>query len=103
MDPAIRSQFHPDPGLTYLDTATYGLPPERALRAMQAAEDEWRAGTGVWVEWDKQSEGARQAFARLINTKPANVALLPSASVGVGVVAAALPRGTELVSLGLSH
>jgi selenocysteine lyase/cysteine desulfurase len=98
VDPTIRAQFHPDPGLTFLDTATYGLPPERALRAMQAAEDEWRAGTGVWVEWDKQSERARQAFARLINTKGANVALLPSASVGVGVISAALNPGDRVVT-----
>ena len=98
VDPTIRAQFHPDPGLTYLDTATYGLPPEASLRAIQEAEAEWRAGTGVWVEWDKQSDRARQAFARLINTKPSRVALLPSASVGVGVISAALNPGDRVVT-----
>ena len=98
MDPTIRAQFHPDPGLTYLDTATYGLPPEASLRAIQEAEAEWRAGTGVWVEWDRQSDRARQAFARLMHVNPNRVALIPAASVGVAVVAAALQPGDRVVT-----
>lgn len=90
--------FHPDPGLTYLDTATYGLPPEPTVRAMRVAHDAWVDGTGRWVEWDKQSERARAAFARLMSVAAARVALLPSVSVGVGVVAAALePRDRVVV------
>ena len=98
METAIRAQFHPDPGLTYLDTATYGLPPDRALKALKAAEDEWTRGTGTWTDWDRQSERARQAFGHLIHTTPARVALLPAASVGVGVVAAALSPGDKVVT-----
>jgi selenocysteine lyase/cysteine desulfurase len=98
VDPSIRAQFHPEPGLVYLDTATYGLPPERALRALKKAEAEWAAGTGVWVEWDRQSDRARTAFARLIRAAPARVALLPAASVGVGVVAAALRPGDRVIT-----
>lgn len=98
MDPAIRAQFHPDPGLTYLDTATYGLPPDRALEALKRAENEWRGGTGVWVEWDQQSTRAREAFARLMHVTPACAALLPAASVGVAVVAAALNPGDRVVT-----
>lgn len=98
MDPQIRAQFHPEPGLTYLDTATYGLPPDRAVEALQRAEEEWRAGTGVWVEWDRQSGRAREAFARLMHVAPTRVALLPAASVGVGVVAAALQPGDRVVT-----
>lgn len=97
MDPSIRAQFHPEPGLTYLDTATYGLPPERSLRALQEAEAEWARGTGMWVEWDRQSDRARRAFARLIGAATARVALLPAASVGVGVVAAALRPGDRVL------
>jgi selenocysteine lyase/cysteine desulfurase len=100
VDPAIRAQFHPDPGLTYLDTATYGLPPDRALAALQQAEDVWTRGTGVWVEWDRQSDRARTAFACLMGTTPSRVALLPAASVGVGVVAAALQPGDRVVTPG---
>lgn len=89
--------FHPAPGLTYLDTATYGLPPEPTLRVMREALDAWQAGTAGWVEWDRQSERARAAFARLIGAPPSRVALLPSVSVGVGMVAAALRPGDRVV------
>jgi len=98
VDPGIRAQFHPDPGLTYLDTATYGLPPDATMRAMRDAEDAWRAGTGVWVEWDKEAERARTAFGRLMKVAPARVALLPSVSVGMGVVSAALQPGDRVVA-----
>jgi selenocysteine lyase/cysteine desulfurase len=98
MDPEIRRLFHPAPGLTYLDTATYGLPPDPTTEAMRAAHDEWIDGTGTWVDWDRQSERARTAFARLMRVAPSRVALLPSVSVGVGVVAAALQAGERVVA-----
>jgi selenocysteine lyase/cysteine desulfurase len=97
VDPSIRALFHPDPGLTYLDTATYGLPPEPTLRAMREAEDAWQAGTASWIEWDKQAERARAAFGRLIGASSSRVALVPSVSTGVGVVAADLAPGDRVV------
>jgi kynureninase len=39
---AARAEF--DAELTYLDTATMGLPPRRSWRALQQALAEWRAG-----------------------------------------------------------
>ncbi len=97
MDPSIRALFHPDPGLTYLDTATYGLPPEPTMRVLREALDTWQAGTASWVEWDRQSERARTAFARLIGVAPARVALQTSVAVGVGMVASALEPGDRVV------
>ncbi len=97
VDPSILAMFHRDPGLTYLDTATYGLPPEPTIRVMREALDSWQAGTAGWVEWDQQSERARVAFARIIGAPPSRVALLPSVSVGVGMVAAALRPGDRVV------
>jgi selenocysteine lyase/cysteine desulfurase len=97
VDPTIRAMFHPEAGLTYLDTATYGLPPEPTIRAMREAEDAWQAGTGVWVDWDREAERARAAFGRLIGAPAASVALMPSVSVGVGIVVAALQPGDRVV------
>ena len=97
MDPSIRALFHPEPGLTYLDTATYGLPPDPTLRAMREAEGGWQAGTASWVEWDRQAERARTAFGRLIGAPSSRVALMPSVSVGVGLVAADLKAGDRVV------
>ncbi|MBI2780949.1 MAG: aminotransferase class V-fold PLP-dependent enzyme [Chloroflexi bacterium] len=97
MDPSIRAMFHPASGLTYLDTATYGLPPDPTLLAMRAAEEAWQSGTGVWVEWDREAERARAAFGRLIGAAAARVALMPGVSVGVGLVAADLKPGDRVV------
>jgi selenocysteine lyase/cysteine desulfurase len=89
--------FSPDPGLAYLDTATYGLPPEPTLRVTRDALTAWQAGTGVWVEWDKEAERARTAFGRLVGAAPSSVALMPGVSVGVGIVVAALQPGDRVV------
>lgn len=89
--------FHPDPGLTYLDTATYGLPPEPTMRVLREALDTWQAGTASWVEWDRQSERARVAFARLLNVAASRVALQTSVAAGVGTVASALEPGDRVV------
>ena len=98
MDPSISALFHPAPGLTYLDTATYGLPPDPTTEAMRKAHAEWVDGTGKWVDWDRQSDRARVAFARLMNVAASRVALLPTVSVGVAVISAALQPGDRVVA-----
>jgi kynureninase len=40
---AARAEFDAD--VTYLDTATFGLPPRRSWAALQQALAQWRAGT----------------------------------------------------------
>ena len=90
-DPSLRALFRPDAGLAYLDAATYGLPPTPTIDAMERALAGWRAGTAHWVEdWDRPSDSTRGDFASLIGATAADIALLPSASVGTGLVANAL-------------
>jgi selenocysteine lyase/cysteine desulfurase len=87
----IRAQFSPEPGLTYLDAATYGLPPATSARAMADALAAWRAGTAGWVDdWDRPSDAARGHFAELIGARAEDIALLPAVSVGTGLVARTL-------------
>jgi selenocysteine lyase/cysteine desulfurase len=94
----VRSLFAPEPGVTYLDTATFGLPPRPTVEVMQAALERWQRGTADWVhEWDERGEICRTAFARLVGLEPELVALMPSASVGVGLVAANLRERDEVV------
>jgi selenocysteine lyase/cysteine desulfurase len=94
----IRARFAPEEGIAFLDTATYGLPSLGTIAALRGAMDRWQAGTADWIEdWDKRGDVARSAFASLIGAEPSSVALLPSASVGVGLVAAALGPGDEVV------
>jgi selenocysteine lyase/cysteine desulfurase len=98
VNPAIRALFEPAPGITFLDSATYGLPPEPTRRVLSEALDRWTAGTANWVEdWDKVAERARTAFATLIGVAPLRVALLPATSVGVGTIAADLTPADEVV------
>jgi selenocysteine lyase/cysteine desulfurase len=95
---AIRAHFAPDPGVAYLDAATYGLPPRATIAALQHALADWQSGRANWREdWDREGEACRSLFADLIGARPAAVALIPTVSVGVGMVAASLAPGTEVV------
>jgi selenocysteine lyase/cysteine desulfurase len=95
-DPA--QLFRPAPGLAYLDSATYGLAPLPTTAAMRQALEAWEAGTGQWIEdWDVRADEARRHFAHIVGVQPANVALVPAASVGVGTVAASLPPGARIL------
>ena len=85
---AIRAQFHPAPGITYLDSATYGLPPQAAVDALDRATRLWQAGTGDWVtDWDAPSDSAPRDFARLIGAAEDTIATIPAAS-DIGVASA---------------
>ena len=82
---------------TYLNTASYGLPPRPAFDALQAALDDWRHGRTSWEGWNATTDRARAGFARLVGADPANVTVGASASGLVGLVAASLPAGTRVL------
>ena len=93
-----RDLFDPAEGLVYLDTATYGLPPQPTLDAMTRALSGWRDGSAYWIDdWDVVAERARAAFADLVGVPRADVSLAPAASVGVGTVAASLTPADRVV------
>ena len=93
-----RDLFDPAPGLVYLDAATYGLPPRPSVEALTRALHRWQSGEAEWVEeWDRKGEACRAHFAALIGGDIADIALVPTASAGVGLIAASLPEGIELV------
>ena len=90
--------FAPEPGTIYLDTATYGLLPRPTVEAMQQALLAWQAGSADWVEdWERAGDETRVLFARLIGASVDEIALVPTVSVGVGPVVAALRAGDEVV------
>jgi selenocysteine lyase/cysteine desulfurase len=90
-----RRLFSPE--TTYLNTASYGLPPRPSHEAMQAAADEWRHGRTGFDGWDESVGIARASFARLHGVAAADVAIGPQASPFAGLVAASLPRGARVV------
>ena len=97
-DPAVRALFDPLPGRTYLDAATYGLPPRPAVEAMERALRAWQTGTARWVDdWDRPVEAARADFASIIGATADEIALVPAASLAMGLVADTLQPGDVVV------
>src|SRR3954469_11882010 len=86
------------PQTTYLNTASYGLPPEPAWEALQAALADWRGGRVSWESWNMATEPAREQFARMAGADVADVVVGANVSGLVGLVAAALPAGTRVVA-----
>jgi len=86
-----------DPEGTYLNTASYGLPPRPAWDALQRVLEEWRHGRTSWEGWSEDTDRARATFARLVGSSAERVAIGATVSGLVGLVAASLPAGTRVI------
>jgi selenocysteine lyase/cysteine desulfurase len=93
---AVADEF--DPEVTYLDTATLGLPPRRTVQAVAEALDAWRRGTSDAVRFDEAVEASRDAYARFVGVDPSWVAVGGQVSSAVGLIAASLPAGSEVLT-----
>lgn len=96
-DPALAARDEFD-GELYLDTVSYGLPPRRALAALEAALEDWRLGRVRAPDYDDAVRASRDAYARLVGVDPGWVAVGSQVSVFAGLVAAALPDGSEVLT-----
>jgi hypothetical protein len=65
----------------YLNTATMGLPPRRAVGAGFAALRAWQAGRRVAPDFDLAVERSRSAFAEMVGVQPGEVAIGPQVMV----------------------
>ncbi|MEV0322203.1 aminotransferase class V-fold PLP-dependent enzyme [Streptomyces sp. NPDC050658] len=85
------------PTSTYLNTASCGLLPGRAVAAVQALAAENGAGraggAGEFGVWD----AARRSFARLVGVDHGRVACGGSVAVHTGLIAASLQPGAEVL------
>jgi selenocysteine lyase/cysteine desulfurase len=81
---------------TYLNTASTGLLPARAVDAMRAAVESVAAGQPQDMFADV--EAARAAFARLVGVPDRRVAAGASVAVYSGLIAASLPEGAEVLT-----
>jgi selenocysteine lyase/cysteine desulfurase len=93
---AARTEFSAD-GI-YLDTATFGLPPRRTMAALERALDGWRRGSADAAGYDAVVEASRRDYARLVGVEPSWVAIGSQVSAFVGLVAASLPAGSEVLA-----
>lgn len=90
----VRAEFAPKN--TYLNTASCGLLPARAVEAMRAAVESVAAGRPSDMFADV--EAARAAFARLAGVPERRVAAGASVAVYSGLIAASLPPGAEVLT-----
>ncbi|MFI1015119.1 aminotransferase class V-fold PLP-dependent enzyme [Streptomyces sp. NPDC020965] len=81
----------------YLNTASYGLPPRAAHEAALAAEHARALGRLDIVGVDAAIARSRAAFSRLIGLPASRVAIGSQVSQSVGVVAASLAQGAEVL------
>jgi selenocysteine lyase/cysteine desulfurase len=93
---AARVEWAPEG--TYLDTASYGLPPARAWSALQEALADWRAGRTSWERWSESTDAARAIFARLVGAPVGSVAVGATVSGLVGLIAASIPDGARVLA-----
>ncbi|SCL24790.1 Selenocysteine lyase/Cysteine desulfurase [Micromonospora rhizosphaerae] len=87
--------WQPQPG--WLNTASYGLPPDPAWAALQEALADWRVGRTSWEGWGEAAERSRAAFAGLVGVAAADVAIGSTVSQLLAPVAAALRPGATVV------
>lgn len=95
VDRALTAGFDPDD--VYLDTATYGLPAEATVEALERGLDRWRRGVATMEEYDGAVATSRELYAELAGTDPSRVAVANQVSVFAGLVAASVPGGSRVL------
>ncbi len=91
----LRNEFQPTG--VYLDSATYGLPPNAALQALSAVTAAWATGR-YDPSCDQAVRRARSTFARLHSVSAADVAIGHQVSPMVGLIAATLPPRARVLA-----
>jgi selenocysteine lyase/cysteine desulfurase len=92
----IPNLWHPE--TVYLNTASFGLPPDPAWEALQAAQNDWRAGRVSWEHWTAVTDRARAQFATLVGAAPSQVTVGATVSGLIAQVAAAIPDGSRVLA-----
>jgi selenocysteine lyase/cysteine desulfurase len=85
------------PEMTYLNTSSCGLLPRRTVAAVKLLADELAAGRPAGAGDFSEVSAARRSFARLAGVDEERVAVGGSVSVHVGLIAASMPPGAEVL------
>src|SRR5262245_54145184 len=86
------------PETVYLNTATYGLPPQPAWEALQGALADWHGGRTSFEPWMESTEVARREYAALTGAASEDVVVGAALSGLVGQIAAAVPDGARVLA-----
>jgi cysteine desulfurase/selenocysteine lyase len=84
---AIRSEFAALENWTFLNTATFGQLPKRAMEAVQChfvRRD--RYACSDFMEWFNEADAIRGAIARLIHASAEDIAFIPNSSTGLSLL-----------------
>ncbi|MEO1574691.1 MAG: aminotransferase class V-fold PLP-dependent enzyme [Pseudomonadota bacterium] len=81
----------------YFNTAAIGLPPRDAADELRMAIDAWQAGAATAPGYDRYIDEARALFADLVHVTPDAVAISSQVSALVGMIAAGLPSGANVL------
>jgi selenocysteine lyase/cysteine desulfurase len=93
---SLRTQFPALENWTYLNTATYGQMPRRAVDALtdhSQRRDEF--ATTDFLDWYTDADCMRANIARLIHAEPDDIAFVPNAAAALSIVLAGLAPGPE--------
>ena len=93
---AIPDLWHPE--TVYLNTASFGLPPDPVWDALPKAQEDWRAGRVSWEHWTAVTDRARAQFATLVGADADRVAVGATVSGLIAQVAAAIPDGSRVLA-----
>lgn len=85
------------PRTTYLNTSTCGLLPRRAVEAVRTLAAENGTGERDGAGSFDSVDAARASYARLVRTPVERVAVGNAVAVHVGLIAASLPPGGEVL------
>lgn len=91
-----QQHFSADPG--WLNTASYGLPPDVAWDPLQEALADWRRGRVSWEGWNEAVGQSREAFAQLVGVPVSDVAIGAQVSQMVGPIAESVPIGSTVLA-----
>ncbi|WP_420081179.1 aminotransferase class V-fold PLP-dependent enzyme [Streptomyces sp. JL4002] len=92
---ATRAEFAPS--TTYLNTATCGVLPLSAVAAVRELAEAAGAGAPAGFGDFDRVDRVRAAFARLVGVDTGRVAVGSAVATHVGLVAASLPSGAEVL------
>ncbi len=92
----IPNLWHPE--TVYLNTASFGLPPDPAWEALQTAQNDWRAGRVSWEHWTAVTDRTRAEFATLVGARPEQVVVGATVSGLIAQVAVAIPDGSRVLA-----
>jgi selenocysteine lyase/cysteine desulfurase len=98
----IRAEFPALTRWTYLNTATYGQMPRRAVAAMtRHCERRDEVGSTDFMDWYTDADRMRASIARLIHAEPEDIAFVPNTAAALATILTGLAtaRGHNIVTL----